>query len=141
MRGRGGRPRNNEEMAGNSTQEKKLDTCNFGVASTDAELAAAGAWRVRRSKPDGSMLVMRHVFTALPGRVVYLHHRCSAAAVPPTLGNMNPYGSEGPKISASADARRNAATTPPSLGNMNPYGVEGPPARTSGSGDSVVEHL
>ena len=37
------------------------------------------------------------------------------------------YGSEGPTISISADARRNAATTPPSLGNMNPYGGEGPP--------------
>ena len=133
MRGRGGRPRNNAEMRGSNNWEQILENCNFGIASTDSELADAGAWHARRSLPGGSTIVLRNVFAVLPGRAIFLNHRCVAGAVPPQLGNMNPYGGEGPVTSAACNARRKAATTPPSLGNMNPYGGEGPSSQLAAS--------
>ena len=53
MRGRGGRPRSTEEMLGSSRQRLIFERCNFGMASSDKDLAAAGACRARRSLSDG----------------------------------------------------------------------------------------
>ena len=83
MRGRGGRLRSNAEMLGSNNQEQILERCNFGIASTDSELAAAGAWHARRSLPGGSTTVLRNVFAVLPGRAIFLNHTCVAGAVPP----------------------------------------------------------
>ena len=113
-RQRGGRVRTAEEMCGTEDRAKAMDRCNFAKASTNAEMYAAGAARVRQWCPDGAFSVARHVFAANPGRVLCLHH--GGAATPPCLGAMNPYGGEGPALrcgTASNSARRNAATTPP----------------------------
>ena len=127
MRARGGRVRTNEEMRGCSSRDRALDTCNIAIASTDEAIKAVGAWHARCSTADGSKVVLQGVFASLPGRVMYLHDPRRRGVVPPSLGNMNAYGSEGPKNCTGTDAARRAATTPPSLGSMNPYGGEGPP--------------
>lgn len=133
MRGRGGRPRSNEEMLGSKKQEQIFERFNFGMASSDKDLAAAGACRARYLLRDSSTVVLCNVFAAFPGRVVHFHHRCVAGAAPPNLGSFNPYGGEGPKTLTADKARRAAATTPPLLGCMNPYGGEGPPSQHSAS--------
>ena len=71
MRGRGGRPRSNEEMIGSSTQCLRLEKFNLGIASTDKEMAAAGMWRARRSLPSGPSMILRNVFATLPGRAIF----------------------------------------------------------------------
>ena len=96
MRGRGGRPRSNEEMIGSTTKCLRLEKFNLGIASTDKEMAAAGMWRARRSLPSGPSMILRNVFATLPGRAILFQHKCVGGAVPPQLGNMNPYGGEGP---------------------------------------------
>ena len=72
MRGRGGRPRSNEEMMGSTTKCFRLEKFNLGIASTDKEMEAAGMWRARRSLPSGPSMILRNVFATLPGRAISL---------------------------------------------------------------------
>ena len=127
MRPRGGRVRTNEEMRGTDSRDRTLNMSKLAHVSSDSDMEAVGAWRARAAVPGGSPVMLRNVFAGLPNRVMYLHRSRVNGAVPPSIGNMNAYGGEGPKAQLSGDARRSAASTPPSLGAMNPYGGEGPP--------------
>ena len=101
MRARGGRVRSNEEMMRFCSHNRALVRRNFAIPSSDAELASAGACRVKQHSAGRSLseVTNHNVFTCDPGQVLRILRadtRGLAATTPPALGNMNPYGGEGP---------------------------------------------
>ena len=106
MRPRGGRVRTNEEMRGTDSRDRTLNKSNLAHVSSDSDMEAVGAWRARVAVPRGSPVMLRNVFAGLPNRVMYLHRSRVNGAMPPSIGNMNAYGGEGPKTRLSGGARR-----------------------------------